>query len=333
MSRVNGHIPTETAASDDSTTHLVIGGGVAGVSCARRLISGNLSVELREVRKTPGGRMFAPHLHGRPVDLGASYFTARYRDFSDIVAYWVKRGVARPWTDTFDAYAPGRPAEVSAGPMRYAAPAGLQALVQDLAEGLPIALGAPVTHVGPGPTADGRRYRAVVLAMPDAAAAEILDESLTAERAAVTDITWDPVVAVAVGYRERCWPFANGTFVNDHPILSFVADDGARRGDSAPVLVAHSTVSYARSAAADPSTDPAGPMLAALADLGVTGTPDWIHTHLWPHARPAGGRGNDPTYHLGDAMIGLCGDSWGSPRIETAWSSGAALATALLDRG
>ena len=268
--------------------------------------------------------MFAPHLHGRPVDLGASYFTAQYRDFSDIVAHWVKRGVARPWTDAFDAYAPGRPPVVSAGPMRYAAPAGLQSLVRELGTGLPVTVGARVTHVGPGPTADGRRFGAVVLAMPDAAAAEILDESLAAERAAVAEVEWDPVVAVAAGFPERCWPFTDGAFVNDHPVLSFVADDGARRGDGAPVLVAHSTVAYARSSA-DPS-----PMLEALAGIGVTGTPDWVHTHVWARARPVHGRGTDPTYHLGEAMVGLCGDSWGSPRVETAWSSGAALGSALV---
>lgn len=272
--------------------------------------------------------MFAPPLHGRPVDLGASYFTAQYRDFSDIVTHWVKRGVARPWTDAFDAYAPGQPASVSAGPTRYAAPAGLQALVRDLADGLPASFGAPVTRVGPGPTADGRRYRAIVLAMPDASAAEILDESLTAERAAIAGLQWDPVVAVAAGYRERCWPFANGAFVNDHPVLSFVADDGARRGDGAAVLVAHSTVGYAHS----PAADPAGPVLAALSEIDVTGTPDWVHTHVWPLARPAHGRGKEPTYHLGEALVGLCGDSWGSPRVETAWSSGAALGSALIAR-
>ncbi|WP_163512870.1 NAD(P)/FAD-dependent oxidoreductase [Fodinicola acaciae] len=324
MSRVNGNV----ARSDETTTVLVIGAGIAGVSCARRLISGNLSVEVREGTETSGGRMFAPRLHGRPVDLGASYFTVRYPDFSDIVAHWVKRGLARGWTESFHAYAPGGETTVSAGPLRYAAPAGLTSLVRDLAADLPIRYDAPVRRVGPGPTADGQPYAAVVLAMPDASALHILDESLAEERAAV-EWDWDPVVAVATGYPDRSWPFVDGAFVNDHPVLSFVADDGARRGDGAPVLVAHSTTAYARSLG--PADDPAGPMLEALREL-VPATPYWVHTHVWPRARPVRGRGDDPTFHLGDAMVGLCGDSWGSPRVETAWSSGAALGSALLGR-
>lgn len=272
--------------------------------------------------------MFATPLQGRPVDLGASYFTARYPDFSDIVTHWVKRGVARAWTESFHAYAPGGEIALSAGPMRYAAPAGLSALVEDLAADLPVRYGAPVRHVGPGPTADGRDYAAVVLAMPDASAREILDNSLVEEHDAVA-LAWDPVVAVAAGYPQRSWPFTDGAFVNDHPVLSFVADDGARRGDGAPVLVAHSTTAYARSLG--PDDDPAGPLLAALREL-VPAAPEWVRTHVWPRARPVHGRGDDPTFHLGDAMVGLCGDSWGSPRVETAWSSGAALASALLTR-
>ena len=58
--------------------------------------------------------------------------------------------------------------------------------------------------------------------------------------------------------------------------------------------------------------------------------PAWTYLHRWSLARPAQPR--DAPYHLGDALVGLCGDGWGPPRVETAWASGRALGAALAER-
>ena len=58
--------------------------------------------------------------------------------------------------------------------------------------------------------------------------------------------------------------------------------------------------------------------------------PEWTYLHRWSLARPAEAR--EQTFHLGEAMVGLCGDGWGSPRVETAWLSGRALGQALVKR-
>ena len=43
-------------------------------------------------------------------------------------------------------------------------------------------------------------------------------------------------------------------------------------------------------------------------------------------------KAHEEPFHLGDALVGLCGDGWGSPRVETAWTSGRALGRALAER-
>ena len=178
---------------------------------------------------------------------------------------------------------------------------------------------------------DGAPYDAVVLAMPDPQALRLLDEGLEDERAAVSGRAWEPVLAVAVGYPERRWDDGfDGCFVNDSEVLGWVADDGRRRGDGAPVLVAHSTPDYAEDRLVDP---PAAvpPMLTLLRSLLELDThPDWTVTQRWSFARPGAAR--DEPFHLGAARVGLCGDGWGSPRFETAWSSGTALGQELARR-
>jgi len=123
----------------------------------------------------------------------------------------------------------------------------------------------------------------------------------------------------------------DGVFVSHDDALTWVADDGRRRGDQAPVLVAHSTEELARQHLEAPAAA-GGPMLAALQRvLGLDEDPSWTHVHRWTFGKPAATR--DSTFFLGPDGIGLCGDAWSDkPRVEAAFLSGAALGHALVDR-
>jgi predicted NAD/FAD-dependent oxidoreductase len=301
---------------------IVVGAGIAGVACARELAAAGVPVRVLERARVVGGRMASARLHRRPVDLGAAYFTARDPEFVEVVRRWQAAGLAREWTSELAVL--GGDGGRSAGPVRYAAPAGLRSLVAALAEGLEVELEHEVGHVGPGPVVDGERADAVVLAMPDPQAARLLGTPLTGIGSPAPD--WTPVIAVAAGWPERAWPELPAAFVNDHPVLTLVADDGDRRGDGAPVLVAHTTADVARRYDADP--DGAVPLVVdALRELLGVGTPAWTHAHRWRFASP--GQDREEPFHLGDDGIAFAGDGWGKARVETAWRSGTLLGRAL----
>lgn len=301
----------------------VVGAGLSGAACARALTDAGVAVEVHDRGRVPGGRMASRRIAGRPVDLGASYLTVRDDGFRAVVDDWQARGLVRPWTDAFHVTG-GDP---KPGPLRYGTPRGLRSLVADLLEGLDVRQESVVSAVGPGPKMDGRRYDAVVLAVPDPQALPLLHPALEAEGAAARDRAWEPVIALAAGWPRRTWDL-DGCFVDDE-VLAWVADDGQRRGDGAPVLVAHSTSSFAAQHLAEPAAAE-GPLLAALRDLLDLDAPAWTHVHRWSLARPAQPR--DAAFHLGEAAVGLCGDGWGSPRVETAWVSGTSLGRALAER-
>jgi predicted NAD/FAD-dependent oxidoreductase len=250
--------------------------------------------------------MAAPILHGRRVDLGAAYFTVADDDFAAVVNGWLQRGLARPWTDTLDVFgAEGR--RRSSGPMRWAAADGLRSLVHAEVSA-EVVTGTELTELPTG-------FDAVVLAMPDPQAARIAG-------ALCEWVEYEPVIAVAAGWDARTWSLDAG-FVNDDPHLAFVADDGARRGDAAPVLVVHTTAELAR-ACLDRPDDAVGPALdAAQRLLGIDAAPVWAHAHRWTFAKPAGT--HPKPFFLNEGRLGVCGDSWcpeGSPRVEAAWLSG-----------
>lgn len=309
---------------------VIVGAGIAGASCARELTAAGIPVDLRERSFVPGGRLSSRTIAGRRVDLGASYLTCRTPEFQAVVDSWLERGLAREWTDRFAVRTPAGWDPPKSGPVRYGTPGGLRSLVEDLVAGLDVSFRSEVADVGPGPTVDGERAAAVVLAMPDPQASDLLAEELTEELAAVDGREYEPVLALAAGWAERCWPDVDGAFVQDDPDLSWVADDGRRRGDGAPVLVAHSTAPFATPHLDQPGRA-AEPMLAALQRvMEIDRPPEWSYLHRWSLARPAEAR--EETHHLGEAMVGLCGDSWGSPKVETAWLSGRALGQALVKR-
>ena len=323
---------------------IVVGAGIAGISCARVLAEARLPVRVLDRAGQAGGRMASEQYASRPVDTGASYFTVSDDRFDVLVRDWQRRGLARPWTDTFEVYEPHTATRRSTGPLRWAADAGLRGLVQDLADtaGLTVER-AGVELVGTGRsglTVDGEAASAVVLAMPDPQARAILQPALAAERAGLY-AGFDPVLVLSAGWPERVWSRFDGMFVNGDVRLSWIADDGSRRGDGAPVLVAHSTTSWAAAQDVslgtdrpdqDPASDASQALLQALRQvLDITTAPSWTRLDRWPHAKPAARRA--VSFQLWPSRVGACGDGWSAqPRVEAAFLSGLLLGQALASR-
>ncbi|MFC5141571.1 NAD(P)/FAD-dependent oxidoreductase [Actinomycetospora rhizophila] len=311
---------------------LVVGGGISGIACARALVAAGVRVRVLERSHRVGGRMASralPAGSGHVVDLGAAYFTVRDEEFAAVVEGWRRRGLAVPWTDTLASRDADGTWSSKAGPQRWRSPGGLRALVADLAEGLPVRTGHTVGVVEPGPAVDGVPARAVVLAMPDPQAARLLHPALRAG-ALVAQREWNPVVAVALGYGHRGWDRFPAAFVNGHPDVDLLADDGDRRGDLAPVLVAHTTAERARRHLDDPD-GAIPPVVDAVTELlALDEAPAWTHAHRWTFASPA--QPHEEEFVLTDDLVGLCGDGWGSPKVETAWRSGTLLGRAIATR-
>jgi renalase len=292
---------------------VVVGAGIAGLACARALADGGARVRVVERGRVVGGRLASKRFDGRYADIGAAYLVADDPDFVALVSSWESRGLARPWTDTLRVYPGG---EDAAGPMRWAAAGGLRSLAADLADGLDVRLSAPLDSVPED--AD-----AVVLAMPGPQALRLGPPPLVA--AAAQAQRWRPVIAAVLTYPARDWADLRGAFVNEHPVLATVFDDGDRRGDGAPVLVAHSTAELAARHLDDPEA--AGPILAGAVGelLGLTTEPE-VRVHRWTYAQP---EPSDDTFAV-DGRVWLCGDAFGRPRVQTAWLSGRAVARQLL---
>lgn len=310
-----------------SEEFLVVGGGVSGIACAQALSEAGRPVVVRDRGHRLGGRMAVKTVDARPVDVGASYFTASVPLFERLVERWVDVELVRPWTDTFHVGEPGRLVGTRTGPMRYASPLGLRSVVEDLALGLALAQHDEVGEVEAGPRVDGVQFAGVALAMPGPQALDLLAESLVDERAASTGV-WEPCIALVATYAARAWPEVDGVFVNDSAVLTFVADDGRRRGDGAPVLVAHAHPLLSAAHLDNPDTL-LRPMLEEMSGvLGITAEPVSAFVKRWSLAKAMNPHGEH--YYWGESKVGLCGDGWHGPsRVESAYLSGRGLGRAM----
>lgn len=315
----------------------VLGAGIAGVACARVLVESGHDVTILDRGRVPGGRMASRRLRdtgtpcdGRIVDYGASYFTSGDDGFTAIVNDWTARGLARAWTDTFHVYEPGGIIGVRTGPMRYAAPGGLRSLVEDLAADLPTIVQqrevADLQVTPDGVLVDDEAFDQVAVCMPMPQAQRFIPAELLPSGTP----SWEPVIAVTMVFSERTWGTIDGVFVNDDPVLTWIADDGKRRGDDAPVLVAHVNPVLAAGHLDDPSGVAPFAVATARQVLAVEALPEWVWAHRWSIARPIEARAEACWVHP-DAPVGYAGDAWaGKPRVESAWVSGTALGHALI---
>ena len=317
---------------------LVIGGGISGIACATSLLDAGADVHIIDRGRVLGGRMASKRLRdtgtafdGHVVDYGASYFTASDPLFAAQVAEWIDAGIVRAWTDGFHVAEVDEIIGVRSGPMRYAAPAGLRSIVEHMAAGIteqritqPHEI-TSLTHTDGVFLADEFIGSAAALCLPLPQAQKFAARELLPT---VTHV-WEPVIAVTAVFDERCWQEIDGVFVNDNPVITWIADDGARRGDGAPVLVAHVNPVLAARHLEDPSSV-TGLVIAALSRvLGITELPTWASAHRWSLAKPMDAAPEAAWVHP-ELRLGMAGDAWsGIPKVESAWLSGRALAHAL----
>ncbi|WP_285135481.1 FAD-dependent oxidoreductase [Microbacterium sp. lyk4-40-TSB-66] len=300
----------------------VVGGGISGLACARAVQDAGRTVRVLDRGRRVGGRLSSRTIDGRPVDLGASYFVVgEAADFGHVVADWEERELARPWTDTFQVIDADGGQTPKPGPMRWAAPLGLRTLALDLAEGLDVESARVVERVEPY-RVDGEEAGEVVLAMPAPQAARLTGDAPGGPQ------EWEPVIAVVLRWDERQWDAdLHGAFADGDADVSFIADDGDRRGDGAPVLVVHTTADRARRHLDDPDGAIAPVLAATRRLLRIDAEPASAHAHRWTFARPAQATGRP---YFRSPGLSACGDVWGeSAAVRTAWTSGDALGRAL----
>jgi len=302
----------------------IIGAGIAGLACARRLREAGVASVLFDKGRAVGGRVATRRVNGLQFDHGAQYVTARTESFAAVLRALRASGTVGDW-------------EQGSGPARLVGIPGMSALPRALAEGLDVHLNAPVT----GLSCVGDRWRltigdrveeaervVVTVPAPQAQALVGVDHPLAA---ALDEIRLAPCLTLMAAIRAPA-PFAYSEDAG-HP-LAWVAHEGSKPGrpsGEATCWVAHAGPEFSSEHLESTPQSIAALMLPMLCQrLGVSAAAvsDSV-AHRWRYARVTTALGA-PFLRNSERSLYLGGDWCLGARIEAAWTSGTAIAEDVL---
>ncbi len=323
----------------------IIGAGMTGLITARTLRANGVPCQVFERSRAPGGRAATRRTGEHHFDHGAQYFTQRDLRTADLLAEWVNDGVVEPWSARIAAREQGEWRDVSEAVTRWVGVPDMRVLGERLAAPERVAFDTPVSAIErEGSTwnvlaADGSSlgtFDQVLACIPAAQALALLADhapSFTRELAAVRML---PCMATMVTLARNPRVEWDAAFVNDSPVLSWVAHEASKPGRAPqPNWVLHATAPWsAERLDAEPALV-APEMLNAFWDLlGETVPVVQAVAHRWRYAIPApelpGATAGAQALHDEVLGLGAGGDWCAGGRVEGALLSGLALAQRLL---
>lgn len=324
---------------------VVIGGGIAGATAARALRSRGLLVTVLDKGRGPGGRASTRRSDAGAFDHGAQYFTARSLPFVDAVGEWAEAGVAQRWVGRFGEL-DGDGLRVLPDRNLWVGIPGMSRIVKHQFDGLDVRFGVRVCSLAREPrgwmvkTASGDElgpFDHAVVAVPAPQAVELLGTVAPALSEQASKAQFAPCWSVMAAFGDSMELPFEGLRVRSDSALAWVARDSAKpqRAEEPPERwVLHASPEWSE-AKVELAKDEAGELL--LADFlclvnnlkGVASAPVHLRAHCWRYARAVGSL-ETPCLYDPATSLAVCGDWCVGSRIEDAWRSGTAAATAVL---
>lgn len=307
----------------------IIGAGMAGLTCARRLSAVGHEVRLFDKGRGPGGRMSArrAEVEGETLhfDHGAQFFTARDERFLRQVEEWEAEGVAARWPAAKDDAWVGTPA--------MNAPIKALAAAADVRFGVRI---ETVRAVGTGLKLGGQNaprdiFDAVISAVPAEQVAPLLSSYAPGIAELAQATVSAPCWTLMVAFEAR--PALPDTLRDAGPI-GWAARNSSKPGrGEGECWVVQGSADWSRKYLEEKKPAVETLLLDHLREQAGGSLPPVRHAsaHRWRYALP--GNAGRAAIWDGDNRIGACGDWLSGPRVENAFLSGWELAQQVLDHG
>jgi len=341
---------------------IVVGAGLAGLVCARRLQQAGQQVSLLEKSRGLGGRLATRRINGVPLDHGTRYLAHHGDRFRLLTQHWLDQGLLAPWQPrTYVLNATGDLHERCPTAPYLVAPAGMNAIGKTLGRGLTIhrqqrlvslALTDQDTWQLTAERAEDQslvqhQARAIVLALPAPQILPILQPlaaiaALSPLLAALATVTYAPVVTVMAQYDE---PIVRPTdalpgsptaawMVEGHPDtpLFWVGLDSSKRAIKGMNVVIHSSAAFARHWLEMLDLPLVGEALLAQASQCIAGwvaAPQQWQVHRWRYGLVETPSPASLLTTTAPLPLVACGDWCGAANLDTALASGWAAAKAI----
>jgi predicted NAD/FAD-dependent oxidoreductase len=319
---------------------VVVGAGVAGLTCASLLAAQRFRVRVFDKGRRPGGRVSTRREGEWIFDHGAQYFTAQHPAFEARLEDWLARGAVAIWEGRIRVLSEGRVTLPKSVRVRYVGVPGMSSLARWLAGPCRVQTGVRVARLEHRrghwyPLDDGGgelgRFDLAVVAVPPPQAAELLTAAPPL-RSRAQAVRMLPTWAALLGFPTPLGLPFDGAFVHGSA-LSWAAHNGSKPGrEEGECWVLHASHRWSH----EHLEEPPGRVAEALFDAlrGASGQdlprPVFQTAHRWRWAAPEIPF-PDRCFLDEERGLGVCGDWCGGPRVEGAFLSGRALARRMTD--
>lgn len=321
----------------------VVGAGIAGLACARRLIASGHQAKIYDKGRGVGGRAATRRIQVGESDLrfdhGAQYFTARDSAFRIEVDRLVAAGAVARYPNTVTGIADTARSHLPDEPRFVGAP-GMNAMAKALADGLDVETSCQVTactrdaggwalSLSTGATTGPFDY--IVIAAPAEQAADLLLPIAPALAREAQAARTSPCWATMLAFSSPIQVDFEAARVSDSSPLAWVA---AMKGNSGAYScwVLHAKPDWSEEnieQSAEWVADRLARAFASITHIDVQ--PVHVSAHRWRYAQVQVSAGT-PFGWNEDLGVGVCGDWRLGPRIELAWQSGDALGSEIARR-
>jgi predicted NAD/FAD-dependent oxidoreductase len=321
-------------------TVAIVGAGIAGLTCARKLRDAGHSVALFEQARFPGGRSGTRDEDFGQFDDGAQYFTARDPRFKSAISSWLRAGVVAEWRARIVRVTKDHVGESRERATRYVGYPVMGALASHLARGFNVGYERRVMRIDRVEAGwslqleDGSQtlpYPKVIVATPAPQAAELLACS-AALGPRIAAIEMLPCWALMLQFDKAFDTRFDAAIVEDEPI-AWLARESSKPGRRAGERwIVHASNAWSRlHFDADRDTIVSGLMKSFCELVEKRVTPAFSKLVKWEHALATTDGGREFLYDA-EAGLGACGDWLVEGRVEGAFLSGLAMASELVQQ-
>lgn len=334
---------------------VIVGAGMAGLICARRLQQAGYQVNLLEKSRGLGGRMATRRIEGVPIDHGARFLHPQGSSLATLASQLAAQGLLTHWQpQTFRLDSAGKLHPDSLTATHYVAPTGMSAVGKILGTELTIHRQQRTLKIAPTPanhwciTAEQapeaslveHTAKAIVLAIPAPQITPLLEPlhtnpAFTGIRTTLSTVQYAPCITVMAQYTSPishesvplpCEP-TTPWMVNGHPETPFfwAGLDSSKRRVPGINVVLQSSAAFATKWLEASHLQAAGEAL--LTHAGQLIAP-WLQqpirwqVHRWRYALVAKPCPEGLLSSSQPSPLVACGDWCGDRQIDTALESG-----------
>lgn len=330
---------------------IVIGAGMAGLTCAQQLKQAGLDVTIVEKSAGVGGRMATRRLQGTWVDHGAQLLSVKSDSFGRFVRKLQEKSLVQEWTrNVYQLSASGlRPPNADERHPRYCCPMGMTVIAKYLANEIPIINNARIVGVSHNDIKwqlvtdlqEVLETSVIVSTIPAPQFLPIFEEVLAPAPSflqAVQSVKFFPCVTIMAGYNASNSVPVEWQAIRciDDPILDWISYDSSKHPDKAvqPVFVLQSTAEFAKQSMEEPDLEIAGkPLLNQVGRLleKWLASPEWWQVHRWRYALAEESLGVSCLSTSIPLSLVCAGDWCAGKNIEAAYHSGLAAAESAIE--